>query len=55
MVVPVDKKIRVITTANDVIHAWAVPAFAVKQDAIPGFVRDAWFRAEKIGDYYGQC
>jgi cytochrome c oxidase subunit II len=55
VVVPVDKKIRVITTANDVIHAWAVPAFAVKQDAIPGFVRDAWFRAEKIGDYYGQC
>ncbi len=55
VVVPVDKKIRVITTANDVIHAWAVPAFAVKQDAIPGFVRDTWFRAEKIGDYYGQC
>jgi cytochrome c oxidase subunit 2 len=55
VVVPVDKKIRIITTANDVIHAWAVPAFAVKQDAIPGFVRDAWFRAEKIGDYYGQC
>jgi cytochrome c oxidase subunit 2 len=55
MVVPVDKKIRIITTANDVIHAWAVPAFAVKQDAIPGFVRDTWFRAEKIGDYYGQC
>lgn len=55
MVVPVDKKIRIITTANDVIHAWMVPAFGVKQDAIPGFVRDTWFRAEKIGDYYGQC
>ena len=55
VVVPVDKKIRIITMANDVIHAWAVPAFAVKQDAIPGFVRDTWFRAEKIGDYYGQC
>ena len=55
LVVPVDKKIRIITTANDVIHAWMVPAFAVKQDAIPGFVRDTWFRAEKIGDYYGQC
>ena len=55
VVVPVGRKIRVITTANDVIHAWAVPAFAVKQDAIPGFVRDTWFRAEKIGDYYGQC
>lgn len=55
MVVPVGKKIRIITTANDVIHAWAVPAFGVKQDAIPGFVRDTWFRAEKIGTYRGQC
>jgi cytochrome c oxidase subunit II len=55
MVVPVGKKVRVITTANDVIHAWMVPAFGVKQDAIPGFVRDTWFRAEKVGDYYGQC
>jgi cytochrome c oxidase subunit 2 len=55
LVVPVDKKIRIITTANDVIHAWMVPAFGVKQDAIPGFVRDTWFRAEKTGDYYGQC
>jgi cytochrome c oxidase subunit II len=55
MVVPVNKKIRVITTANDVIHAWMVPSFGVKQDAIPGFVRDTWFRAEKTGDYYGQC
>ena len=55
MVVPVNKKIRIITTANDVIHAFAVPAFGIKQDAIPGFVRDTWFRAEKIGDYYGQC
>jgi cytochrome c oxidase subunit 2 len=55
LVVPVDKKVRIITTANDVIHAWMVPAFGVKQDAIPGFVRDLWFRAEKIGDYYGQC
>ncbi len=55
LVVPVDKKVRIITTANDVIHAWMVPAFGVKQDAIPGFVRDTWFRAEKIGDYYGQC
>ncbi|MFG6440697.1 cytochrome c oxidase subunit II [Roseateles sp. LKC17W] len=55
LVVPVDKKIRIITTANDVIHAWMVPAFGVKQDAIPGFVRDTWFKAEKIGDYYGQC
>ena len=55
MVVPVNKKIRMITTANDVIHAWAVPAFGVKQDAIPGFVRDTWFKAEKIGTYRGQC
>jgi cytochrome c oxidase subunit 2 len=55
LVVPVDKKIRIITTANDVIHAWMVPAFGVKQDAIPGFVRDTWFRAQKTGDFYGQC
>jgi cytochrome c oxidase subunit II len=47
--------VRIITTAADVIHAWMVPAFAVKQDAIPGFVRDTWFRAEKTGDFYGQC
>jgi cytochrome c oxidase subunit II len=55
LVVPVDKKVRIITTANDVIHAFMVPSFGIKQDAIPGFVRDTWFRAEKIGDYYGQC
>jgi cytochrome c oxidase subunit 2 len=55
LVVPVDKKVRIITTANDVIHAWMVPAFGVKQDAIPGFVRDTWFKATKTGDYYGQC
>jgi len=55
MVVPVDKKIRIITTATDVIHAFAVPSFGIKQDAIPGFVRDTWFRAEKVGDYHGQC
>jgi cytochrome c oxidase subunit II len=55
MVVPVDKKIRIITTANDVIHAFAINSFGIKQDAIPGFVRDTWFRATKIGDYHGQC
>ncbi|CAN5685637.1 hypothetical protein BH11PSE8_BH11PSE8_34500 [soil metagenome] len=55
LVVPVDKKVRIITTASDVIHAFMVPAFGIKQDAIPGFVRDTWFRAEKVGDYYGQC
>jgi cytochrome c oxidase subunit 2 len=55
MVVPVGKKIRLVTTANDVIHSWTIPAFGVKQDAIPGFVRDTWFRAEKTGTFYGQC
>lgn len=55
LVVPVGKKVRIITTANDVIHAWMVPAFGVKQDAIPGFVRDTWFKAERVGDFYGQC
>jgi cytochrome c oxidase subunit II len=55
LVVPVDKKIRIITTANDVIHAWGVPAFGVKQDAIPGFVRDTWFKAERVGTYRGHC
>ncbi len=55
LVVPVGKKVRVITTANDVIHSFMVPAFGIKQDAIPGFVRDTWFRADKVGDYYGQC
>jgi cytochrome c oxidase subunit 2 len=55
MVVPVDAKVRLLITADDVIHAWWVPAFGVKQDAIPGFVRDTWFRAEKPGIYRGQC
>ena len=55
LVVPVDTKVRVLLTASDVIHAWWVPALGVKQDAIPGFVRDTWFRAEKIGVYRGQC
>ncbi|MEY3263505.1 MAG: cytochrome c oxidase polypeptide precursor (cytochrome aa3 subunit 2) protein [Pseudomonadota bacterium] len=55
LVVPVNKKIRIVTTANDVIHAWGVPALGVKQDAIPGFVRDAWFKAEKVGTYRGNC
>jgi cytochrome c oxidase subunit 2 len=55
LVVPVNRKIRVITTSNDVIHSWAVQAFGVHQDAIPGFVRDSWFQAEQVGDFYGQC
>jgi len=55
LVVPVNKKIRILTTAADVVHSWYVPAFGVKQDAIPGFVRDTWFKAEKIGTYRGFC
>jgi len=55
LVVPVNKKVRIITTANDVIHAFAVPSLGIKQDALPGFVRDTWFRAEAVGDYHGQC
>lgn len=55
LVVPVGKKVRVITTAADVVHSWWIPAFGAKQDAIPGFVRDTWFRAEKTGIYRGQC
>ena len=55
VVVPVNKKVRIITTANDVIHSWSIPAFGVKQDAIPGFVRDTWFKAERVGLYRGFC
>lgn len=55
VVVPAGKKIRILMTANDVIHAWWVPAFGVKQDAIPGYIRDAWFTVEKPGVYRGQC
>src|SRR5690554_696230 len=55
MVVPVNKKVRVVLTANDVIHSWMVPDFGVKQDAMPGVLRDTWFRAEKAGIYRGQC
>jgi cytochrome c oxidase subunit 2 len=55
LVVPIDTKVRVLVTAGDVIHAWWVPAFGVKQDAIPGFVRDTWFKADKAGIYRGQC
>ena len=55
VVVPIGKKVRIITTANDVIHSWWVPALGVKQDAIPGFVRDTWFKVDKPGTYRGQC
>ena len=55
MVVPVGTKVRVLLTGNDVIHSWWVPDFAVKKDAIPGFINEAWFKAEKVGRYTGQC
>ncbi len=55
LVVPVDTKVRVLLTAGDVIHAWWVPEFGVKKDAIPGFVNEAWFRAHVPGVYRGQC
>ncbi len=55
LVVPVGKKIRVITTAADVVHSWWVPAFGAKQDAIPGFLRDLWFKPEITGTFRSQC
>lgn len=55
MVVPVNKVVRVQVTGADVIHAWTVPAFGVKIDAIPGRLNQTWFKAEKVGTYYGQC
>ncbi|MGH8732305.1 MAG: cytochrome c oxidase subunit II [Burkholderiales bacterium] len=55
LVVPINKKVRVITTAADVVHSWWVPAFGAKQDAIPGFIRDTWFRADKEGTFRSQC
>ncbi len=55
MVVPIGKKVRVLTTAADVIHSWWMPVFGAKQDAIPGFIRDLWFKAEKTGTFRSQC
>ena len=55
LVVPTGKKVRLLLTANDVIHSWWVPQLGVKQDAIPGFLRDSWFRIDKPGTYRGQC
>ncbi len=55
VVVPVNKNVRVIVTAADVIHNWAIPAFGMKMDAIPGRLNEAWFRATKTGIFYGQC
>jgi cytochrome c oxidase subunit 2 len=55
LVVPVGKKVRVLITAADVIHSWWIPELSVKQDAIPGFIRDAWFKSETTGTFRGQC
>ena len=55
VVLPVGETIRLITTASDVIHAWAMPSFAVKVDAVPGRNNETWFKANKTGMYYGQC
>lgn len=55
LVIPTDTKVRFLITANDVIHAWWVPAFAVKKDAIPGFINEAWTYVEEPGIYRGQC
>jgi cytochrome c oxidase subunit 2 len=55
LVIPVNKKVRFLITSDDVIHAWWVPAFAVKQDANPGFINEAWTKVDKPGIYRGQC
>ena len=55
LVVPVNKVVKVLITANDVLHAWALPSFGVKRDAVPGRINETWFKAEKVGTYYGQC
>jgi cytochrome c oxidase subunit II len=55
LIVPVNQVVRVQLTAEDVIHSWSVPAFGVKIDAVPGRLNQTWFKAEKIGTYYGQC
>ena len=55
VVVPVNKVVKVLITANDVLHAWALPSFGVKRDAVPGRINETWFKAEKEGTFYGQC
>ena len=55
IVVPVNKVVKLLITSNDVLHAWTIPAFAVKKDAVPGRLNETWFKAEKTGTYYGQC
>ena len=53
--VPVNKVVKVMITANDVLHAWALPSFGVKRDAVPGRINETWFKAERTGTFYGQC
>ena len=55
VVLPVGAKIRLLTTADDVIHSWAIPAFGVKMDSVPGRVNETWFQINREGTYYGQC
>ena len=55
VVVPVDKVVKVMITANDVLHAWALPSFGVKRDAVPGRINETWFKADRTGTFYGQC
>ena len=55
IVVPVNKVVKLLITSNDVLHAWTIPAFAVKKDAVPGRLNETWFKAEKTGTFYGQC
>ena len=55
VVVPVNKNIKVLITANDVLHAWALPSFGVKRDAVPGRINETWFKADRTGTFYGQC
>jgi len=55
VVVPVNKVVKVMITANDVLHAWALPSFGVKRDAVPGRINETWFKADRIGTFYGQC
>jgi cytochrome c oxidase subunit 2 len=55
VIVPVNKVVKVLITANDVLHAWALPSFGVKRDAVPGRINETWFKADKEGTYYGQC
>ena len=55
VVVPVNKVVKVMITANDVLHAWALPSFGVKRDAVPGRINETWFKADRTGTFYGQC